>query len=445
MRAEAHLAAAIEILTTLFETKQPTDKYLDGYFKSNRYAGSKDKRAIRGIVYDIYRNLRQYEFVISSTEPRQLVAAYLLGQGDDIAQITDKFNGEKYGPANLSDDEIIAIENAKSLDNASKAILLNVADWQFDNFNNVFGDQTESELEALNKTATLDIRVNVAKTTIADAKKALAKQGLESENMQLSSVGLRLEPTTQLSQSPSYRYGAVEIQDEAAQVAGLLAGTKPKMAVVDYCAGGGGKTLAMAAMMDNKGQVYALDIDQNRLKAIKPRLIRASYHNVQMHKLGNEKTNQLMYELKENIDVTFVDAPCTGTGTWRRAPDARFNLTEDMLNQLVSRQAQILESASKLVKKGGRLIYATCSLFKQENEQQVEKFLNNNSEFTLLDYATEWETLVKTDVPKSASSLDGTLLLTPHQHATDGFFVAIMQRKNPDAVVIKSEDAPEEI
>ena len=431
MRAEAHLASAIEILSTLFETKQPTDKYLDGYFKSNRYAGSKDKRAMRGIIYNIYRNLRQYEFVIGSAEPRSLVIAYLLGQGDDAAKIAEKFNGEKYAAANLTDDETKAITEAKNLDDAPKAVSLNLADWQFDKFSSQFGDKAESEVEALNQTASLDVRINTAQTNIEDAKKALSKQGLESALMPWSPIGLRLEPTTQLTQSPSYRYGAVEIQDEAAQVASLLAGAKPKMSVVDYCAGGGGKTLAMAAQMENKGQVYALDIDFARLKAIKPRIDRAKLHNIQTHKLGNEKTNQLMYELADNIDITFVDAPCSGTGTWRRAPDARFNLTKDDLNQLVQRQSQILESAAKLVKKGGRFIYATCSLFSEENEAQVTKFLENHPEFELLNYADEWEIYVKTDAPKSASSLDGTLLLTPNQHQTDGFFVAVMQRKKP--------------
>lgn len=431
MRAEAHLASAIEILSTLFETKQPTDKYLDGYFKNNRYAGSKDKRAMRGIIYDIYRNLRQYEYIIGNAEPRSLVIAYLLGQGDDAAKIAEKFNGEKYAAANLSDDETKAIENAKNLNNAPKAVLLNLADWQFDKFNNQFSDKAEIEVEALNQTASLDVRINTAQTNIEDAKKALSKQGLESATMPWSPIGLRLEPTTQLTQSPSYRYGAVEIQDEAAQVASLLAGAKPKMSVVDYCAGGGGKTLAMAAQMENKGQVYALDIDFNRLKAIKPRIDRAKLHNIQTHKLGNEKTNQLMYELADNIDITFVDAPCSGTGTWRRAPDARFNLSQDDVNQLVSRQAQILESAAKLVKKGGRFIYATCSLFTEENETQVTNFLESHPEFELLNYADEWEVYIKTDAPKSASNLDGTLLLTPNQHQTDGFFVAIMQRKKP--------------
>lgn len=431
MRPEAHIATAIEILSTLFETGQPTDKYLDGYFKNNRYAGSKDKRAIRGIVYDVYRNLRSYEFVIGSAAPRSLVAAYLIGQGDDATTIATKFNGEKYGAANLTDDETAAITAAKDLKDAPQAVLHNLADWQYTKFNSQFGDQTESELEALNQKASLDVRINVAQTTLADAQKALTKQGLESSTMPWSPIGLRMEPTTQLTQSPSYRYGAVEIQDEAAQVASLLAGAKPKMAVVDYCAGGGGKTLALAAQMENKGQVYAMDIDLSRLKAIKPRVDRAKLHNVQMHKLGNEKTNQLMYELAENIDITFVDAPCSGTGTWRRAPDARFNLTEDGLNQIVQRQSQILDSASKLVKKGGRLIYATCSIFTEENEAQVSKFLENNDEFELLNYADEWEIYVKTDAPKSAGSLEGTLLLTPNQHQTDGFFVAVMQRKNP--------------
>ncbi|MCJ8322707.1 MAG: RsmB/NOP family class I SAM-dependent RNA methyltransferase [Rhizobiales bacterium] len=430
MRPEAHLAATIEILSTLFETARPTDKYLDGYFKANRYAGSKDKRAIRTIVYDIYRHLRQYEFVIGSAQPRSLVMAYLLGQGDDAETIGQKFNGEKYAAANLSDDEVTAIANAKNLKDASKAVLQNVADWQYAQFNNQFGDNTESELEALNQQASLDVRVNTAQTNIEDAQKALSKQGLESVATSLSPIGLRLEPTTQLTQSPSYRYGAVEIQDEAAQVASLLAGAKPKMSIVDYCAGGGGKTLALAAQMQNKGQVYALDIDQARLKAIKPRIDRAKLHNVQTHKLGSEKTNQLMYELAGNVDITFVDAPCSGTGTWRRAPDARFNLTEDMLNQLVQRQSHILESASKLVKNGGKLVYATCSLFSAENENQVSKFLANNAEFELLPFAQEWEIHLKTPVPQSASSLEGTLLLTPNQHNTDGFFVAVMQRKN---------------
>lgn len=431
MRAEAHLAAAIEILSTLFDTQQPTDKFIDGYFKSNRYAGSKDKRAIRTIVYDIYRNLRSYEYVIGSTAPRSLVMAYLLGQGDDATQIAEKFNGEKYAADALTDDELKAIKAAKNIADASKAVLLNVADWQFDKFTAQFGDNAEAELTALNQKASLDVRVNTSQTNIEDAQKALSKQELPSTLMTLSPIGLRLEPTTQLTQSPSYRYGAVEIQDEAAQVASLLAGAKPKMSIVDYCAGGGGKTLALAAQMENKGQVYALDIDQNRLKAIKPRVERAKLHNVQTHKLGNEKTNQLMYELADNIDITFVDAPCSGTGTWRRAPDARFNLTQDSLNQTISRQSQILESAAKLVKKGGRLIYATCSIFSDENEAQVTKFLDNNSEFELLNYAEQWEALVKTDVPTSASSLEGTLLLTPNQHQTDGFFVAIMQRKKP--------------
>jgi len=283
---------------------------------------------------------------------------------------------------------------------------------------------TRRSSAALCGTAALDLRVNRLKVEDREkARAALAREGIDAARTPLSPLGLRLFERVPLGTLETFRSGAIEVQDEGSQLAALLADARAGMRVVDFCAGAGGKTLALAASMENRGHLVACDIAAKRLERATERLRRAGASIVQRVPLTSAR-DKWVKRHAQGFDRVFVDAPCTGTGTWRRNPDAKWRLGPEDLAELAALQAEILDSAQRLVKPGGRLVYVTCSLLTEENEQQVAHFLARHPAFTLLPVGPVWRAVIGTEAPAEGEMLR----LTPARHGTDGFFVALIER-----------------
>jgi 16S rRNA (cytosine967-C5)-methyltransferase len=301
-----------------------------------------------------------------------------------------------------------------------EAVRYEVPDWLLPRLIARFGDHLAQEMAALAQPAPLDLRVNPLKGDRNKARAALAAEGWQAEPTPLSPWGLRIQGRRPVTAGPAFQSGLVEIQDEGSQLVALITGAEPGMRVVDWCAGAGGKTLALAAMMRNRGQIIACDVSAPRLDAAVRRLRRAGVHNVERHLL--EPGDKWAKRRAGAFDRVLVDVPCTGTGTWRRNPDARQRLNEADLHELLPRQAGILHTAQSLVRKGGRLVYATCSLLAEENEAQVTAFLHSHPDFAIVPASQAWP-------PGTPSPATGDFLfLTPARNNTDGFFSAVLER-----------------
>lgn len=300
------------------------------------------------------------------------------------------------------------------------AARLSVPDWIMPLFRQRFGADLELELAAMLRPAPLDLRVNTLKTTRQAATAALQSEGLSSQHAPYSPVGLRLSPRAYANNTKAYAEGLVEPQDEGSQLAAQLVDAKGAKFVVDYCAGAAGKTLVLASAMQNNGRLVAMDVNVGRLTQAKLRLRRAGVHNAETRELDGKWVKRHAGK----ADRVLVDAPCTGTGTWRRKPDAKWRLEQRDLNELVPRQAEILDRAARLVRDGGRLVYVTCSVLRQENEEQVEAFMKRNPEFRIVAVNEVWTKLLGSACPVPGPFLS----LSPGRHGTDGFFAAILQR-----------------
>ena len=302
-------------------------------------------------------------------------------------------------------------------------------EWLTPSLEALFGPALEGEMAALGEAAPVDLRVNTLKGNRDAARATLAEAGLRAEPTPLSPVGLRLPARTQLTTQDVFREGLIEVQDEGSQLAALLLGAKPGQAVVDYCAGAGGKTLAIAAQMENKGRLAALDIDKRRSDRAAERLRRAGVFNTRRAMCWRPRAIRGSSVAPRAAIGVIVDAPCTGTGTWRRNPDAKWRLTPEMLARLVDSQAENPSSAARLVKKGGRLLYVTCSLLPEENERQVEAFLAAHPDFVSVPVERAWAETIGAMPGGGVCPAEGPYLrLTPARHGTDGFFAAAMER-----------------
>ena len=292
------------------------------------------------------------------------------------------------------------------------------------NFERVFGEELEREMAALNAGAPIDLRVNLLKADREAARRALAVEGIAAEPTPWSSIGLRLMERVPLGGLAAVKDGLVEVQDEGSQIAALLVDARPGMRVVDFCAGAGGKTLALAAQMANHGKLIACDVSARRLEKGARRLRRAGVDNVERRVLTSERDKWVKRQAG-GFDRVLVDAPCLGTGTWRRNPGYKWRVTPEELAGLIVRQQQILNSAARLVRPGGRLVYATCSVLHEENEAQADAFLAASPEFSVVPAAKVWHEAIGGVAPGG----ERFLRLTPARHGTDGFFVAIFERQ----------------
>lgn len=434
MTPGAHIQAAITLLTEIESGHAPADDLVGNYFRRHRFAGAKDRGAISGHIFAVLRHRAALDWWVvrfggQPGRPRSLLlAALVLIEGWKPGAVAGACDGDRFRPAPLDREEkafITALEGRRLADPAMPVpVRLNFPDWLLPHLHAAFGDDLACEMEGLNGTAPLDLRVNALKGDRLAAKLALEREGVAAEETRWSPLGLRVFERIPLATFESFREGLLEVQDEGSQLAALLAEARPGMRVVDFCAGAGGKTLALAAGMANKGMLVACDVSAKRLERAAQRLRRAGISNVQRRVLSTER-DKWVKKHGESFDRVFVDAPCTGTGTWRRNPDAKWRLKPADLAELTEIQARILESASRLVKPGGRLVYATCSLLREEDEDQVGRFLEAHGEFSLVPVVRPWRAVTGRALPCAGDMLR----LTPAKHGTDGFFVAVLQRR----------------
>jgi len=437
MQPAARIASLIELLAeveaSIAEQNAPADIIVGNFFRARRYAGSKDRRYISGKLYEI---VRQRELLLWCAEQlkteataRFMVLANLVQSEEDIAAY---FKAEgPYMPEALSVSEEAQVGALGALDIAAapERVRLNVPVWAIEGLRQRYGDNWQKAALALNQQAPVDLRLNILKSK-SEPRESFHDRGVPLENTPLSPLGLRSQKNIALGSIDDYKRGFLEVQDEAAQLASLLVDAGPGMQVIDLCAGAGGKSLTVAAQMENKGQLYAFDTSARRLDACKKRVQRSAIRNIQVAKLPAEAADRaaVLAHLLGECDRVFVDVPCSGTGTWRRSPDQRWRQSAEEVRALGEVQTALLEEGASLVKAGGRLIYMTCSILHAENEAVVGRFLKNAGDWHLLDYRDVWAEAVGTDAPTSFSDIPQALQLSPEHHQTDGFFVTILQK-----------------
>ncbi len=427
MTPAARIAAAIDLLAAI-ETApaRPADAVANEFFRARRYIGSGDRRAVSDRVWTVLRSRRRLGWWLQGGRgsPRMLVAASLLLEGWTAAGVAQAYSGGRFAPPALEPAErtLLAPIEGHTLDHPGmpEAVRLEIPDWLAGHLRARFGADLARELAAMAGNAPLDLRANLLMTTRQEARDALYVEGWNAEPTGYSPWGLRIEERSPVTAGAAFRSGLVEIQDEGSQLIALVVDARPGMRVADWCAGAGGKTLAMAAAMENRGQVVACDVSAARLEGAVKRLRRAGAHNVERHLIT--AGDKWVKRRSGSFDRVLVDAPCTGTGTWRRNPDARLRLRAEDLAELLPKQAAILDTAQSLVRKGGRLVYATCSLLAEENEAQVSGFLDRHPDFAVVPLARAWPL----DTPPPCAG--DYLSLTPARHGTDGFFAAVLER-----------------
>ncbi|GES42971.1 MFS transporter [Rhizobium dioscoreae] len=428
MRLGGRLQGAIEVLADIEARKRPVADALKDWGLAHRFAGSGDRAAIGNIVYDALRMRLSHAWLMEDDSASALAHAVLFRQwGLTPEALAAELDGDKFAPEAPSAETLAAFA-ARKLEDAPRHVQGDIPEWVEPSFSQAFGDGWLAEAKALAERPTLDLRANALKADRAKVVKALERAGGQPSN--IARFGIRIPAGEGASRLPnvtaelSFQKGWFEVQDEGSQIVADLVLPDEGDQVLDYCAGGGGKTLAMSAAMHNKGQVHAYDSDRRRLAPIIERLKRAGTRNVQVH----DDRNGLL-QLRGKFDKVLVDAPCTGTGTWRRRPDTKWRLTQKNLDERTSQQQEALAQAGEFVRPGGALLYVTCSVLPEENEAQVNRFAAQNPDFEVVETLSSWETLFGKDAAKPRSSDGKTITLTPASTDTDGFFFSRLQRK----------------
>jgi len=428
MRLGGRLQGAIEVLADIETRKRPVADALKDWGLAHRFAGSGDRAAIGNIVYDALRMRLSHAWLMGDDSPSALAHAVLFRQwGMTPEALAAELDGDKFAPEAPSAEALAAFA-ARKLEDAPRHVQGDIPEWVEPSFERAFGEDWLSEAHALSERPTLDLRANALKADRAKVVKALDRAGAQASK--LARFGIRIPAGEGASRLPnvtaelSFQKGWFEVQDEGSQIVADLVLPEEGDQVLDYCAGGGGKTLAMSAAMHNKGQVHAYDSDRRRLAPIIERLKRAGTRNVQVH----DERNGLL-PLRGKFDKVLVDAPCTGTGTWRRRPDTKWRLTQKNLDERTSQQQEALAQAGEFVRPGGSLFYVTCSVLPEENEVQVNRFASQNPDFDVVEALSSWEKLFGKDAPRPRSSDGKTITLTPASTDTDGFFFCRLQRK----------------
>ena len=458
MTPGARVAAAIELLAEIAATPRPADAVASAFFRGRRYIGAKDRSAVAEAAYAVLRRHARLGWwlarcgieAVGFDQPDgvrlRVIANAILAEGRAADAVERLFDGGRYGPPPFSSEErgLARALDRHTLDHPEmpEAVRAECPEWAEAGLRRALGGRFLPELSVLTGPAPLDLRVNPLRADREAVLAGLAAVGIVARPGRLSPLAVRVEGRPAVAGLELFRSGAIEIQDEGSQLVALLADARPGHQVVDFCAGAGGKALAMAAAMNNKGRLVACDVLGNRLKRAAERLRRAGLHNVETRPLTSAR-DPWVKRHKGMFDRVLVDAPCTGTGTWRRNPDSRWRLLGPGLTELTGLQAEILDSAARLVRPGGRLIYATCSLLAEENEDQMAAFLAAHPDFAPLPLAGLWPAVLGTPSP-----LDGPWLrLSPARHDTDGFFAAVLERRaaepEPAAESAASEPAAE--
>lgn len=420
MKEAGRIQAVLQILQEFSKEQKPMDLILHNYLKTRRYIGSKDRQYISTLVYALLRKKLNYEWWVNSyittSEMSPLYWVHLMCvhllivQKLSLEDIQNIFTGDEYSPPSLNKDSkmvIAGLLEEQPTDLLHKDMLphmqFNTPLWLYEKFQPM--PNYLEELAALNQLASIDIRVNTLKSDIHSIEKELQAIGAQYEKTPHSEWGFRLKDRLPIHTWALYKDGLIEIQDEGSQLLISLIAPDPGMSVIDYCAGAGGKSLIIAMLMQNKGRLILCDTSEWRLKKSDERIKRAGVSNIQRKiVLDTPEGNKSIKRLKESADVVLTDAPCSGTGTWRRNPDLKWRSSPEGLQEIISIQKDILQKAALLVKSGGTLAYATCSMLTEENEDQIKWFLESHPNFTL----------------------DKQVQFTPYQHQTDGFFLAQM-------------------
>ena len=428
MRFGGRLSAAIEVLADIEARHRPVSEALKDWGVSHRFAGSGDRAAIGNIVYDALRWRASSAWSAGDEAPRSVVLATVARRwAVGATGLAERIAGEDHAPEPLTPAEIERID-AADLTTAPDHVRADVPEWIAPKLERVFGAGWIAESEALALRPPLDMRANRIKASRDKAGKALAKFGVI--DTPYSPDGLRIAATEgegrhpNVQVEPGFQTGWFEVQDEGSQIAALMAGAAPGKQVLDLCAGAGGKTLALAAIMGGKGRIVATDNDRARLAPIFERAKRAAAHNIEVRAGGASLDN-----LAGKMDTVLVDAPCTGTGVWRRRPDAKWKLTDRALGNRLGEQAEILRIAAPAVKPGGRLVYVTCSLLPDENEDQVAAFAAAHPEFRVLPPAEVLAGAAIGGLAEAALTAPNGVVLSPRRTGTDGFFIAVMEKQ----------------
>ena len=428
MQAAADLLAAIEA-----QPRRPADAIASDFFRARRFIGAADRRAVAELAWGVVRQRLRLDWHLAAigaapTPRLRLAAQLLLAEGWAPAKIAGHFTGDRFAPTPLAPAEIEAIRQltGRSLNEAAMpdGVRLNLPDWALPGLRARFGAALAAEAAAMETPAPLDLRANLLRTSREAARIALAGEGIAAEPTPFSPWGLRVADRKPVAATAAFKEGLVEVQDEGSQLIALLTDARPGMRVADYCAGAAGKTLALAAAMGNRGHVVACDVSAPRLEGAGRRLRRAGVDNAERHLLvAGDKWRK---RRGRSFDRVLVDAPCTGSGTWRRNPDARTRTGAADLAELAAKQGAILDEASELVRPGGRLVYATCSLLPEEDEMQIERFLGRHADFVVMPVPGLWTELC----PGVAAPGEGPFMaLSPARHGTDGFFAAVLERR----------------
>lgn len=422
------MAAAMEVLAQVETRHRPVSESLKDWGVTHRFAGSGDRAVIGNIVYDAVRWRGSNAWAMGEETPRALVLATMGRRwGIGAASLAESFAGDLHAPQPLTDEESRGL-TSDDLADAPDHVRADIPEWAAPRFERVFGPDWVAEGEALALRPPLDMRINRVKADRPKVQAPLGKFG--AIETPFSPDGLRIPATSGDQRHPnvqveaSFQKGWFEVQDEGSQIATLLVAAKASEQILDLCAGAGGKTLALSSVMGNKGQILATDEDRARLAPIFDRLKRAGAHNVQVREAATP-----LDDLKDRMDAVLIDAPCTGTGVWRRRPDSKWRLTERALGNRLGEQAALLVSGGQYVRPGGRLVYVTCSLLPEENEDQIAAFVAANSSFRV---KTPVEVLAAANVgvglADAALAVSNGVVLSPRRTGTDGFFVSVMER-----------------
>ncbi len=434
MTPSARLRAVLDLFADCAAKPGPADQAVTAFFRRRRYAGSKDRRAVGDRFYGILRRRARLDWWITraNEEPgdrARLIADLVLTHGLNETAVASLFNAAVYSPAALEETEkaLVSALQGENLDHPDMPdnVRLEYPDWLNDDLRRAFGGDLQRQMTALGEPAPVVLRVNGLKARRDDAVAALEKDAIVATPTLLSPLGLRLDGRANLRTAKAFRKGMVEIQDEGSQIAALLTDAKPGMSVIDYCAGGGGKTLALAAAMENEGELAALDVSEKRLEKMAPRLRRSGASIIGARALRGPNDDWLKAN-EEAADRVLVDAPCSGSGVWRRSPDAKWRLQPDDLVSRMGEQKEVLAAAAALVRPGGRLIYVTCSVLERENGDQVDWFLETFPGFSVLPAGGVWAGTIGGEYPGNGPYLR----LTPASTGTDGFFIAIFERRD---------------
>jgi 16S rRNA (cytosine967-C5)-methyltransferase len=445
MTPSARLAAAIDVIGDIEQHRRPAAAALNDWGLAHRFAGSGDRAAIASLIYDALRRRASAAWIMEDASPRAILIGVLaLARGLKLDAIAQLFDGSRYGPPQLREHERARLDNQRDLGEAPAPVAGDYPEWLDPAFTRAFGEERRDELAALARRAPLDLRVNTLKLDRERVASALGS--LRPEPTRWSPFGLRVRVAVEarspaIHAEPPFIKGQIERQDEGSQLSALLSGARAGEQVVDLCAGAGGKTLALAAIMGNRGQIYATDPDKRRLAPIHARILRAGVRNVQVR--TPTAGADVLADLAGRADLVLIDAPCTGIGAWRRNPDAKWRIRPGALEARRAEQAGVLARAAMLVKPGGRIAYVTCSVLDEENGIQIHAFLERQAGYRVVPPAEVASALGERAMlfRRAVRISDHGLLMTPLRTDTDGFFVSMLRRERGSSITRPAEKA----